>query len=108
MLRTQIAPEAGRDDRVLPVTRWVSLVIIPFLVVAFAVLYPVPGDTARLFAWPVKLAIMPMIMASVYIGGAYFFAPRGHGQAVAHRQGRLRAGRDVRHLDGGGHDHPLG
>ena len=40
---------------------------------AFAVLYPFPHDTARLFAWPIKPTIMPMILASVYIGGAYFF-----------------------------------
>lgn len=66
--------EPTRDDRVLPLTRWVALAIIPFLVVAFAVLYPFPGDTGRLFAWPVKPAITPMILGSVYLGGAYFFA----------------------------------
>ena len=37
-----------RDDRVLALTRWVSLVIIPFLVVAFVVLVPWPSDTVRL------------------------------------------------------------
>jgi hypothetical protein len=68
-----IVPGASRDDRVLPVTRWLSVVIIPFLVLAFAVLYPVPGDSGRLFAWPVKPALTPMILASVYLGGAYFF-----------------------------------
>lgn len=65
---------ADRDDRVLPLTRGVSLVIIPFLVLAFAYLYSVPGDTSRYFAWPIKPTIMAMILASVYIGGAYFFA----------------------------------
>lgn len=49
------------------------MVIIPFLVVAFAVLYPFPGDTGRLFAWPVQPEITPMILGSVYLGGAYFF-----------------------------------
>lgn len=67
------APGSGGDDRVRPLTRWVSVAIIPFLVVAFGVLYPFPHDTARLFAWPIKPTIMPMILASVYIGGAYFF-----------------------------------
>jgi hypothetical protein len=28
------------DDRVLPLTRGIAAVIVPFLVVAFAVLYP--------------------------------------------------------------------
>lgn len=66
-------PGSVRDDRVLPVTRWLSVAIIPFLVVAFAVLYPFPHDTGRLFAWPVRPTLTPMILASVYLGGAYLF-----------------------------------
>jgi hypothetical protein len=66
-------PRSVHDDRVLPVTRWLSVAIIPFLVVAFAVLYPFPHDTGRLFAWPVRPTLTPMILASVYLGGAYFF-----------------------------------
>jgi hypothetical protein len=66
-------PGSGRDDRVLPATRWLSAGIIPFLVVAFAVLYPFPDDTGRLFAWPVMPTMTPMILGSVYLGGAYFF-----------------------------------
>src|SRR5215471_2069316 len=66
-------PESDRDDRVLSATRWLSVAIIPFLIVAFAVLYPFPGDTGRLFAWPVKPTLTPMVLASVYLGGAYFF-----------------------------------
>jgi hypothetical protein len=41
--------------------------------VAFAVLYPWPRDTGRLFAWEIKPTITPMILGSVYLGGAYFF-----------------------------------
>lgn len=66
-------PGSGRDDRVLALTRGVSLAIIPFLVVAFVVLYPWPHDTGRLFAWEIKPSITPMILGSVYLGGAYFF-----------------------------------
>jgi len=66
-------PGSDRDDRVLSATRWLSAAIIPFLIVAFAVLYPFPHDTGRLFAWPVKPTMTPMILASVYLGGAYFF-----------------------------------
>ena len=62
-----------RDDRVLPMTRWVSFAIVPFLVVAFAVLVPWPTDTGRLFAWDIEPTITPMILGSVYLGGAYFF-----------------------------------
>jgi len=61
------------DDRVLARTRWVSLVIIPFLAVAFVVLVPWPSDTARLFAWDIKPTLTSMVLGSVYLGGAYFF-----------------------------------
>ena len=37
----------ARDDRMLAYTRGLSMVIIPFLVVGFLVLYPVPTDTER-------------------------------------------------------------
>jgi hypothetical protein len=62
------------DDRVLTTTRVVSAVIIPFLVLAFVVLDGWPRDTARLFAWPIKPPLTPMLLGSVYLGGAYFFA----------------------------------
>lgn len=61
------------DDRILPLTRRVSLVIIPFLVVAFVVLFPWPTDTGRLFAWDIEPTLTPMVLGSVYLGGAYFF-----------------------------------
>jgi hypothetical protein len=64
---------AERDDRVLPATRALSIVIIPFLLVAFVVLFIFPDDTKRLFAWPIKPRMTPMVLGSVYLGGAYFF-----------------------------------
>jgi hypothetical protein len=64
---------ATRDDRVLGATRALSLVIVPFLVVAFAVLFPWPSDTDRLFAWTIKPTFTAMLLGSVYLGGAYFF-----------------------------------
>lgn len=62
-----------RDDRVLPVTKALSVVIVPFLVLAWFVLYPWPGDTDRLFAWAIKPTFTAMLLGSVYLGGAYFF-----------------------------------
>jgi hypothetical protein len=62
-----------RDDRVLAYTRGLSLVIVPFLLVAFVVLYLFPGDTKRLFAWTINPTMTPMVLASAYLGGAYFF-----------------------------------
>ncbi|MGI8984620.1 MAG: hypothetical protein ACR2HM_08840 [Acidimicrobiales bacterium] len=62
-----------RDDAVLPATRALSAVIVPFLVVAFVVLYGFPGDTDRWFAWTITPAMTPMTLGAVYLGGAYFF-----------------------------------
>ncbi len=38
-----------RTDRILPETRWVSAIIVPFLVAAFAILYLFPDHTQELF-----------------------------------------------------------
>jgi hypothetical protein len=72
-MATSDPPGNVADDRVLPLTRWVSLIIIPFLAVAFVVLVPFPTDTGRLFAWDIKPTLTPMVLGSVYLGGAYFF-----------------------------------
>jgi hypothetical protein len=62
-----------RDDAVLPATHALSAFIVPFLVVAFVVLYGFPGDTDRLFAWKIAPPMTPMTLGAVYLGGAYFF-----------------------------------
>ena len=62
-----------RDDVVLPATRALSAFIVPFLLVASVVLYGLPDDTGRLFAWTIKPAMTPMMLGAVYLGGAYFF-----------------------------------
>jgi hypothetical protein len=68
-----VAPRTRRDDRVLGYTRALSAVIIPFLLTAFAVLYLFPKDTKRLFAWSINSPMTAMVLASAYLGGAYFF-----------------------------------
>ncbi len=62
-----------RDDRIYPETRALAALIVPFLVLAFAILYFFPGDTQRLWAWTVRPTMMPMVMGAGYIGGGYFF-----------------------------------
>jgi len=57
-----------RNDRILPETRWVSAIIVPFLVAAFAILYLFPDHTHALFAW----GIQPR-MSAMMLGAAYFF-----------------------------------
>jgi hypothetical protein len=62
-----------RDDRVFPETRWLGAAIVPFLFVAFALLYFFPADTRHWFAWDVQPTITPLVMGAGYIAGAYFF-----------------------------------
>ena len=62
-----------RDDRVFPETRLLGAAIVPFLVVAFALLYFFPDDTRHWFAWDVQPTITPLTMGAGYIAGGYFF-----------------------------------
>jgi hypothetical protein len=68
-----IAPGKLRDDRVLPETRVLSAFIVPFLLVAFVMLYFFPDNTDTLFAWTIKPSMTPLIMGAGYISGSYFF-----------------------------------
>lgn len=67
-------PRAGCDDRLLAPTRWLAALIIPFLVVAFVILYFWPQDAGRLFAWPIAPSMTAMMLASAYLGGIWYFA----------------------------------
>lgn len=68
-----MAQAQARDDRVLPATRVLAVVLVPILVAAFVILYGFPGDTGRLFAWAISPQLTPMVLASAYLGGAWFF-----------------------------------
>jgi len=68
------ALEAARDDRILPLTRGVAILVVPFLLVAFGLLYVQPGRAAELFAWPIKPQLTAMLLASAYLGGVVFFS----------------------------------
>jgi hypothetical protein len=63
----------AKDDAVLPATRALSAFIVPFLIVAFVVLYGFPRRTDELFAWTIAPPMTPMTLGAVYLGGAYFF-----------------------------------
>jgi hypothetical protein len=77
-----------QDDRILVLTRSLSVVIAPFLVLAFAVLYPAPAVTGHLFAWHIQPDLTGMVLASAYLGGAYFFIRA----AAAHEWHTIKAG----------------
>jgi hypothetical protein len=62
------------NDQVYKETRWISALIIPFLLVAFYILYLYPEKSNELFAWAVFPRMTAMLLASGYIAGAYFFS----------------------------------
>src|ERR1700682_4274086 len=77
----------GGDDRILPETRWLSAIIIPFLLAAFGALYLLPEHTGELFAWNIQPRMTAMMLGEAYLAGAYFFvravlSPRWHRVAV--------------------------
>ena len=63
-----------RDDRILPETRVVSALIVPFLIAGFVILYLFPDDTGRLFAWTIEPSMTLLVMGAGYVAGAYFLA----------------------------------
>lgn len=81
-LDAAVSSSRTRDDRVLSATRVVAYVIVPFLVLAFAVLYPLPDVTGRLFAWHIQPTLTAMLLGSAYLGGAYFCLCAGRAKAA--------------------------
>lgn len=64
---------AARDDRVLPFTRILGAVILPFLVVAAVLLLGLPGETEVHFAWTILPPVTATLLGSAYAGGIWFF-----------------------------------
>jgi len=64
---------APKDDRILPFTRAVAAAVIAILVLAFVVLYLLPGDTDRRFAWTIHPSMTAMVMGAGYGSALYFF-----------------------------------
>jgi len=62
-----------QDDRIQPLTRIVLAIVIPFLLLAFLILFFFPDQSGERFAWAIKPHMTAVIMASGYLGGAYQF-----------------------------------
>lgn len=71
--RAEIGSEGDGDDRVLPETRWASLVVFCILVPAVIVLWGAPGQTDDLWSWTIMPNLTPIFLGSGYAAGAYFF-----------------------------------
>ena len=44
----------SRDDHVYREVRWLAVIIVPVLVVAFIMLYLFPQNSDQLFAWAIR------------------------------------------------------
>jgi hypothetical protein len=84
----KISPAFTPDDGILPVTHWLALFIILFLIVAAVLLYVWPNQTDKTFAWTIKPSMTPMMLAAAYMGGIYFFVRT----ALAHRWHTIKVG----------------
>lgn len=65
---------AEGPDRIRPLTRWVGILVLPFLVVAVVLLYVFAGETETLFAWTIQPPFTAMLLGSAYVGGIWYFA----------------------------------
>ena len=63
----------ARDDRILPVTRFVLAAVVPFLALAFLILYFFPERAGRNFAWDIKPPMTALFIGAGYLGGGYQF-----------------------------------
>ncbi|AGA32818.1 hypothetical protein TVNIR_1141 [Thioalkalivibrio nitratireducens DSM 14787] len=61
------------EDKVLPETRAVSAIIIPFLLAAFVILFLRSDETERLFAWPIGPQMNAMMLGATYLAGVLYF-----------------------------------
>ena len=62
-----------KDDRILLSTRIVSALVVPFLVLAFIILYFYPETSGERFAWEIKPNMTAAFMGSGYLGGSWLF-----------------------------------
>jgi hypothetical protein len=63
-----------RDDRILALTRAVAAAVIVILLVAWVILFLLPGQTDRRFAWTIAPTMTAMLMGAGYGSALYFFA----------------------------------
>lgn len=62
------------NKRMLPIMRWLSVVITLILLAAFRILFFLPDETGVLFAWRIAPHMTAYLIGAGYLGGAYFFA----------------------------------
>lgn len=63
----------AQEDHILLFTRIVATVVVPFLILAFLILYFTPQLSGERFAWAIQPPMTAMFMGAGYIGGAWLF-----------------------------------
>lgn len=62
-----------RDDEIYSVTRLVAVIVVPFLWLAFLILYFYPDMTGERFAWAIRSHMTALYMGAGYLGGSWLF-----------------------------------
>jgi hypothetical protein len=61
------------NDRIHQVTRLVSVIVVPFLWLAFLILFFNPDSTGEQFAWAIKPHMTALYLGAGYLGGSWLF-----------------------------------
>ena len=61
------------DDSIKPFTRWIAVIVVPFLWLAFLILFFFPDSSGERFAWAIKPHLTAMYMGAGYLGGSWLF-----------------------------------
>lgn len=76
-MTTSTSPEKHpsiQEDHILLQTRLVLIIVVPFLLLAFLILYFFPDLSGERFAWGIKPHMTALFIGSGYLGGAYMFS----------------------------------
>lgn len=64
---------SAASDRIRPLTRWVAIVVVPFLWLAFLILTFLPDSTGERFAWAIRPHMTSFYIGAGYLGGSWLF-----------------------------------
>jgi hypothetical protein len=68
-----MATNLVQDDRIFRSTKIVAAIVVPFLLLAFMILYLFPETSGTRFAWEIKPDMTAVFMGAGYLGGALLF-----------------------------------
>ncbi len=78
-----------KDDLILPLTRIVAIVVIPFLWLAFLILFFFPDQTGERFAWQITPHMTSLYIGAGYLGGSWL---KKNSEVVSQFYANIRVG----------------